>query len=113
MGELNAERGVLALHEGDQGLEALHLRIIPDAEVVLVDQAYLFDRRCLDKDEPKTSQRIAAEMHVMKAAAGVAGAGAVMDHRRHHQAVFQGQATDLERLEQHGTCQFNAIGDRG
>ncbi len=113
MGELNADRGLLALHEGDEGPEALHLRIIPDAEVMLVDQPNLFHSSRLDKDKPKTSQRIAAEMHVMKAAAGVAGAGAVMDHGRHDQAVLQRQATDLERLEQHGPRQFNAIGDRG
>ena len=104
MGELNADRGVLALHEGDQGLEALHLRIIPDAKVMLVDQANLFDGGCLDKDQPKASQRIAAEMHVVKGAAGAAGSGAVVDHRRHDQPVLQGQAADLERLEQHGPC---------
>ncbi len=69
---------------------------------MLVDQANLFDSRCLDKDKPEASQRIAAEMHVVKAAAGVAGRGAVMDHRRHDEAVLQGQAADLERLEQHG-----------
>ncbi len=101
MGELNADRGVLALHEGDQRLETLHLRIVPDAEVMLVDQASLFDGRCLDKDQPEAAQRIAAEMHVVKGAAGVAGSGAVMHHRRHHQPVLQRQAADPKRLEQH------------
>ena len=64
VGELNADRGFLTLHEGDERLEALHLRIVPDAKVVLVDQADLFDAGGLDKDQPKASQGIAAEMHV-------------------------------------------------
>jgi hypothetical protein len=103
VGELNPDRGLLSLHEGDEGLEALHLCIIPDAKVMLVDQANLFDGSRLDKDKPEASQRIAAEMHVVKRAAGAAGPGAVVDHRRHDQAVLEGQATDLKRLEQHGS----------
>ncbi len=113
MGELNADRGVLALHEADEGFETLHLRIVPDAKVMLIDQADLFDRRCLDKDQPKAAQRIAAEMHIVKAAANVAGPGAVVDHGRHDQPVLQRQATDLERLEQHGSCTVDAVGNRG
>ena len=113
MGELDADRGLLALHEGDEGLEALHLRIVPDAEVMLIDQADLFDGSCLDKDQPEAAQRIAAEMHVVKGAAGVAGSGAVVDHRRHHQAVLQGQATDFERLEQQWARGVGAIGGKG
>ena len=99
MGKLNADRRVLTLHEGDQRLEALRLRIIPDAEVMLVDQANLLDGGRLDKDKPKASQRITAEMHVVKHAAGAAGPGPVMHHRRHDQAVLEGQAADRERLE--------------
>ena len=102
MRELNPDRGVLALHEGDQRFEAFHLRLVPDAEVELVDQADFLDAGGLDKHQPEASERITAEMHVVKRAAGVAGAGAVMDHGRHDQAVLQGQATDLERLEQQG-----------
>src|SRR5437763_9913885 len=100
MGELNADRGVLARHEGDEGLEALNLGVIPDAKVMLVDQADLFDGGGLDKDQPKAPQRIAAEMDVVKGAANIAGAGAVVDHRRNDQPVLQRQATRLERLEQ-------------
>src|ERR1700681_164697 len=113
MCELNADRGLLTLHEGDERLEALQLRIVPDTKVMLVDQANLFDGRCLDKDKPKAPQRIAAEMHVVKAAAGVARPGAVMDHGRHHQAVLEGQAADLERLEQQWSCSVGAAGGRG
>ena len=47
MGELNADRGVLALHEGDQRLEALRLRVVPDAKVMLVDEPDLLDRASL------------------------------------------------------------------
>jgi hypothetical protein len=97
--ELNANRGVLAFHEGDERLEALHLGVIPDAEVMLVDQANLFDGCCLDKHQPKAAQRIAAEMHIVKAAANVAGPGAVMDHGRHDQPVLEAQAPDLQRLK--------------
>ena len=100
MGELDADRGLLALHEGDEGLEALRLRIVPDAEVVLIDQADLFNGSRLGKDQPEAAQRIAAEMHGVKGAAGVAGSGAVVDHWRYHQAVLEGQATDFEGLEQ-------------
>src|SRR3984893_14750958 len=113
MGELNADSRVLTLHEGDQGLEALHLGIVPDAKVMLVDQADLLDSRRLDQDQPKTTQRVAAELHVVKTAAGAARRGAVVYYRRHHQPVLQGQAADLVRLEQHGSCSVNAVGDRG
>ena len=89
MRELNADRRVLALHEGDEGLEALHLCVVPDAKIMLVDQADLFDGGCLDKDKPKAAQGIAAEMHVVKHAAGAARPGAVVDHRRHDQAVLK------------------------
>ena len=112
MRELNADRGVLALHEGDQRLEALHLRVIPDAEVMLVDQANLFDPRCLDKDHPEAAERIAAEMHVVKDAAGAAGSGAIMHHRRHDQAVLQRQVADPERLEQQWSCRIKIFGGR-
>ena len=98
MGELNADRRVLALHEGDERLEALRLRLVPDAEIVLIDQANLLDGRRLDKDKPEASQRIAAEMHVVKHAAGAARPGAIVHHRRHDQPVLQRQAADLERL---------------
>ncbi len=113
MGELNADRGVLALHEGDQRLEALHLGIVPDAEVMLIDQPDLFDGRRLDKDQSEAAERIAAEMHVVKRAAGAAGRGAIVHHRRHHQTVLQRQAANPERLKQHRTCSVNAGGDRG
>jgi hypothetical protein len=66
------------------------LCVIPDAEVMLIDQANLFDGSCLDKDKPKTSQGKPAEMHVVKGATPVAGFGAVVDHRRHDQAVLEG-----------------------
>ena len=112
MRELNADRGVLALHEGDQGLEALHLRIIPDAEVMLVDQADFFDARGLDKHHPKSAERIAAEMHVVKDAAGAAGPGAIVHHRRNDQAVLQRQVADLERLKQQRSCRINIFGGR-
>ena len=84
------------------GLKLSSLRLVPDAEVVLVDQADFLDPGGLDKDHPKAAERIAAEMHVVKHAAGAAGPGAVMHHRRHDQAVLQRQAADPERLEQQG-----------
>ncbi len=112
MGKLNADRRVLAAHEGDQRLEALRLRIVPDAEIVLVDQADFLDGRRLDKDKPKTAERIAAEMHGVKGVAGAAGAGAVVDHRRHHQAILDGQAAHRERLEQQGACSVDVVINR-
>ena len=112
MGELNADRRVLTLHEADERLEALRLRIIPDAKVMLVDQANFLDGGCFDKDQPKAAERIAAEMHVMKGAAGAAGSGPVVDHRRHDQSVLESEAADFERLEQQGAC-VDAGGYRG
>ena len=111
--DLNADRRPLPLHEGDQRSKTLRLRFVPDAEVEFIDQPGLFDAGGLDKDQPKASQGIAAEMHVVKGAAHITGCGAVVDHRRHDQAVLQSEAADLKRLEQHGPCQFDAIGDRG
>src|SRR4029077_17392585 len=108
-----ADRRVLTPHEVDQRLEAFCLLGIPDAEIMLVDQADLLDRGGLYKDQPKTSQRIAAEMHMVKHAAGAARTGAVMHHRRHHQAVLQRQTADREGLKQQGASEIDAVGDWG
>ena len=96
-----------------RGLETLRLRIIPDAKVMLIDQADLFDGGCFDKDKPKASQGITAEMHVVKGAARITGSGAVVDHRRHDQAVLESEAADLDGLEQQWSCRVDAIGGRG
>src|SRR6476469_1677079 len=96
MCELNANRSLLALHEGDQRLEASYLFIIPDAKIMLVDQANLFDGSCLDKDKSEAPKRITAQMHVVKATARVARTSAIMDHGWHDQAVLEGQAADVE-----------------
>src|ERR1700760_734836 len=101
MADLDSDRGVLTLHEGDQRLEAFDLGFVPDTEIMLIDEADILDRGDLDKDEPEAAQRVAAEMHQMEIAAGVAGFGAVMDHRRNDEAVFQLEAADIDRLEQH------------
>ena len=112
MRELDADRGVLALHEGDQRLEALDLRVVPDAEVVLVDQADFLDAGGLDKDHAESAERVAAEMDIVKDTAGAAGPGAIMHHRRHDQTVLQRQITDLEGLEQQRSCGVNIFGGR-
>jgi hypothetical protein len=83
MCKLNADRSLLTLHEADERLEALHLCIIPDAKVMLIDQTNLFDGSGLDKDKPEATQGIAAEMHGVKSAARVAGSSTVVDHRRY------------------------------
>jgi hypothetical protein len=111
--ELNADCSLLALHEGNEGLEALHLCMIPDAKVMLIDQANLFDGSGLYKDKPEATQGIAAEMHGVKSAAGVAGSGTIVDHRRHDQAILEGQAADFDGPEQQWSCRVNAIGDKG
>ena len=41
----------IARHERDQRFESFDLRIVPNAEIVLVDEADLLYRRRLDKDE--------------------------------------------------------------
>ena len=104
MGELNADCRLLALHEGDERLEALRLRVIPDAKIVLVDQANLLDRGGLDKDQPKALERIAAEMHVVKGVAGAARSGPVVTIGGTTRRFFERQAADRERLEQQGAC---------
>ena len=113
MGELNADCGLLPLHEGDERLEALHLCIVPDAKVMLVDQSNLLDGRRLDKDKSEATERVAAEMHGVKGAARVAGPGTVVDHRWYDQPVLEGQATKFDWLEQQWRCGSNAIGGRG
>src|SRR5581483_8236828 len=99
MRQLDSDRGALSLHEGDQRLEAFGLRLVPDAEVVLVDQADLLDPGRLDEDEAEPAERVTAEMYDMEGAAGVARLGAVMHHRRHDEAVLQGESADGEGLE--------------
>jgi hypothetical protein len=48
------------------------------------------------KNEAEAAERVATEMHEVEGAAGVAGLGAIMNHRRHDQAVFQGQPASGE-----------------
>ena len=110
MGKLNADRRPLPPHEGDQRLEAFDLRVVPDAEIVLVDEAYFLHAGRLDKDQSETAERIAAEMHDMERAAGVAGVAAIMDHRRHDETVLQREAANLERLEKSWLRRIAAIG---
>jgi hypothetical protein len=98
--ELNADCGFFTFYEGDEGFKTLRLCIIPDAKVMLIDQANLLDSSCLDEDKPKASEGKAAEMDVVKGAARVARSGAVVDHRRHDKAILEDQATDLNGLEQ-------------
>ena len=101
MGELEADRRALALHEGDQRLEAFDLGLAPDAEVVLIDEADLLDRCGLDEHQPETAQRVAPEMYDMECATGVSGVAAIMHHRRHHEAIAQREASNAQGLEQH------------
>ena len=62
MGELDADRRVLATHELDQRFEAFGLGLVPDAEIILVDETDFLDGGRLDKDQPKPAQRVAAEI---------------------------------------------------
>jgi hypothetical protein len=39
-------------------------------------------------------------MHQMEGAAGIAGLGAIMDHRRHDESIFQRETANCEGLEQ-------------
>ena len=59
------------------------LGVVPQAKIVLIDQADLLDPRRLDKDETEAAERIAAEMHHVKRTAGRAMLGAIVHHRRH------------------------------
>src|SRR5690348_5341692 len=100
MGKLDADRRALSAHEGDQRLEAFDLGIAPDAEIVLVDEPDFLDAGRFDKDETETAERVAAKMHQMEGATGIAGLGAIMDHRRHDEAVLQREPANCQRLEQ-------------
>jgi hypothetical protein len=42
--------------------------------------------------------------------ANVAGLDAIVDHRRHDQAIFQREASNREWLEKPWLCRFAAIG---
>src|SRR5262245_30610166 len=109
MGKLDTNRRALTLHEGDQRLETFGLRLVPDAEVMLVDDSNFLDACRLDKDQPETAERIAAEMHDVKCAAGISGIAAIVDHRRHDEAVLQRETPNRKRLEQHWPCRLPAI----
>src|SRR5665213_3159588 len=106
MTDLDADRGTLALHEGDQRLEAFGLRIVPDAEVILLDQSDLLDRCHLDKDEAKTAQRVAAQMDDVKCAAGVPGVAAIVHHRWHDEAIFERETSKRQRPKKLWRCRF-------
>ena len=67
MTDLNADCRTFALHEGDQRPEALGLLIVPDAEVILVDQSHRFDRRYLDKDQTEAAQRMGVKQQTISA----------------------------------------------
>src|ERR1700757_4828311 len=110
MGKLDADRRTLSPHESDQRLETFDLGVAPDAEIMLIDEADLLHTRRFDEDEPEAAERIAAEMHQMEGAAGVAGLGAIMNHRRHDKSVFQRETANCERLEQLRLCGPATIG---
>jgi hypothetical protein len=69
----------------------------------------ILNARGFDEYQPKTAERIAAEMHDMKRAAGVAGVAAVVNHRRHDEAVLQREPPDRKRLEQHRLRRLPAV----
>src|SRR5262245_42576824 len=69
----------------------------------------LLHRGRLDKDETEAAQRVAAEMHEVKGAAGVSGVAAIVDHRRHHEAIFQRETPDRKWLEQHWQFHVAAV----
>src|SRR5579859_7525568 len=100
MGELDADRRALPLHEGDQRLETFDLGVVPEAQVVFVDQADLLDRGAFDEHKPEAAERVTPEMHQVKGAAGVAGFAAIVNHRRHDETVLQRYAANRHRLEQ-------------
>src|SRR5690348_16502449 len=85
MGKLNADRAALPPHESDQRLEAFDLGVVPEPEIVLVDEADFLHTGRLDEYEAEPAEGITPEMHHMEGAAGVAGIGAIMHHRWHHE----------------------------
>jgi hypothetical protein len=107
--ELDADRRSLAPHERDQRLETFHLRIVPEAEVALVDEPDLFDGRRLHKDEPEATQRVAAEMHDVECTAGISGVAAIVNHRWHDETISEFQTSNGKWLEQHWPCGFAAV----
>ena len=80
MGELDADAAALVVHHADQPAMRLDLAVVPDAHVVVGDQAALFNGGGLGEHQGEAAIGHLAEMHNM-GVAGNAMTGAVDIHR--------------------------------
>ena len=80
MGELDADAAALVVHHADQPAVRLDLAVVPDAHVVVGDQAALFNGGGLGEHQGEAAIGHLAEMHNM-GVAGNAMTGAVDIHR--------------------------------
>jgi hypothetical protein len=100
MGDLNPERRrTPAPAKADDPRQRRLIRIGIEAEAAMTDAAGRFDRRLLDDDECGARKRQRAQMLEMLVVRG-AVFGAVLAHRRHGDAIDQGDAAEAQRFEQ-------------
>ena len=101
VGELDPDRGALAVHELDDPAPRLGLLVVPDPRVLRRDPALRHDGGGLGQHQPEPAGRPRAEVHQVPVVGHAVGRG-VLAHRRQPDAVAQRQPTQRDRLEQLG-----------
>jgi hypothetical protein len=96
MAELDAGGGILLLDEFDEAAERLDELVVPDAEIADGAAAAPLDLCRFDHNQPDAAGRELAGIHQMPVGRK-ALFGRVLMHRRHHDAVLQGDAADRHR----------------
>ena len=100
--DLDGHRRALLAAEFHESRHRLDVAVVPDAQVALVhivDPATLRDGVDLDDDEPHPADRAGAVVDEMPVVGRAVGVGRPHAHRRHDNAVLEGQTANLIGVE--------------
>ncbi len=101
VGELNAWDGALRPDEPGDPLQRLEVLFAPDAEILRRNPSFGRDRRRLGEDEARAADRSGGEMGEMPVIGKTVVAG-ILAHRRHADAIGEGDVAQSEIVEQVG-----------
>src|SRR5213078_2902756 len=93
---------------GSDFLQTRNLGIVPNPRITVRDAAAALDGGRFDEHRAGAALRELAEVDEMPVAHQAVRRG-VLAHRRHHEPVPQGDAPELERIEQHQLCWIEVL----
>ena len=97
--QLNAGDAPLRMDRADESGETVHVFVPVDTEIVRTDPSFGRDRSRFGEHNRGSADRAAGEMDKMPLVGKPVGAG-VLAHRRHDDAVGEGEPAERERIEQ-------------